>query len=30
MGKTNAEVQKIVEEGGTTKFIVKGKDNLEN
>jgi len=30
MGKTNAEVQKIQEEGGTTKFIVKGKDNLEN
>jgi len=30
MGKTNASVQKIVEEGGTTKFVVHGKDNLEN
>jgi len=30
MGKTNATVVKILEEGGTTKFIVTGKDNLEN
>jgi len=30
MGKTNANVQKIIEEGGTTKFVVTGKDNLEN
>jgi hypothetical protein len=30
MGKTNAKILKINEEGGTTKFIVEGKDNLEN
>jgi len=30
MGKSNAIVTRIVEEGGTTKFVVTGKDNLEN
>lgn len=30
MGKTNSLIKKINEEGGTTKFVVEGKDNLEN